>query len=89
MKHAISTTALVTMLLGTGLLVFNALGVSISASDFAPLDPLRTVPVDPRGIGVHHWYLQLWTVPQRIWMTVGALLVVGGWLFDARFNRAG
>ena len=35
MKPTISTTALVAMLVGTGMLVFNALGLSISLQELA------------------------------------------------------
>ena len=89
MKHAISTVAMVTVLLGTGMLVFNALGLSISVGHFAQTDGLPgAVPVPGvRGAGVHTWYLDLWTLPQRVWMTIVCLLIVGGRLFDARFHR--
>ena len=88
MTPAISTTALVTILMGTGILVFNALGLSISVGDFA----LTKVPSEMviRGLPgtiVHTYYLELWTLPQREWMTIGCLLIVGGRLFDARFLR--
>lgn len=89
MKPAISTTALVTVLLGTGLLVFNALGLSISVGDVAQTKGLASaMPViGVHGTIVHTWYLDLWTLPQRVWMTIGCLLIVGGRLLDARFLR--
>jgi hypothetical protein len=89
MKPAISTTALVTMLLGTGMLVFNALGLTISVGDFAQTKELtgNMLLLGLHGTVVHTWYLDLWTLPQRVWMTVGCLLIVGGRLFDARFLR--
>ena len=89
MKPAISTTALVTMLLGTGLLVFNALGLTISVGDFSQTKGLTTdmIALGIHGNMVHTWYLDLWTPPQRVWMTIGCLLIVGGKLFDARFRR--
>ena len=89
MKPAISTTALVTMLLGTGLLVFNALGLTISVGDFAQTKGLSSdmLALGIHGAIVHTWYLDLWTLPQRVWMTLGCLLIVGGRLFDARFLR--
>ena len=89
MKPAISTTALVTMLLGTGMLAFNALGLSFTFEDVATGGGVSgTVPVfGVHGALVHSWYLDLWTMPQRVWMTIGCLLMVGGKLFDARFPR--
>jgi hypothetical protein len=89
MKSAISTTALITVLLGTGLLVFNALSISISLGDVAQPDGVSTQVqvLGVHGSIIHTWYLSLWTLPQRVWITVGCLLIVGGKLFDARFLR--
>ena len=88
MKPAISTTALVTVLLGTGMLVFNALGISISVGEFAQTKlPDEIVMRGVPGTVVHISYFELWTLPQRVWMTLGCLLIVGGKLFDARFLR--
>jgi hypothetical protein len=89
MKPSISTTALVITLVGTGMLVFNAMGLSISVGDFTDTKVLSDAVqvVDVRGMGGHTWYLDLWTVPQRVWMTIGCLLIVGGKMFDARFPR--
>ena len=89
MKPAISTTALVTMLLGTGMLVFNALGLSISVGDFAQTKGLSgaTPVIGVHGTIVHTWCLDLWTLPQRVWMTIGCLLIAAGRLLDARFLR--
>ncbi len=89
MKPSISTTALVVTLVGTGLIVFNVMGLSISVGDFTDLRVLNGVQtINTRGITSHTWYLDLWTVPQRVWMTIGALLIVCGRMFDARFPRA-
>lgn len=90
MRPAISTTACVAVLLGTGMVVFNALGLSISVGDFAPQTKALATEVSVlgvRGTIVHAWSLDLWTLPQRVWMTIGCLLIVGGRLFDARFRR--
>jgi hypothetical protein len=79
----------VTTLLGTGMLVFNALGLTISLGDVAQTKGLTNdlVALGVHGTIVHTWYLDLWTLPQRVWMTFGCLLIVGGRLFDARFLR--
>jgi hypothetical protein len=74
------------MLLGTGMLVFNALSLTISVGDFAQTKG-DIVALGIHGTVVHTWYLDLWTLPQRVWMTIGCLLIVGGRLFDARFLR--
>ena len=88
MTPAISTTALVTILMGTGILVFSALGLSISVGDFALTKvPSEMVIRGLHGTMVHTYYLELWTLSQREWMTIGCLLIVGGRLFDARFLR--
>jgi hypothetical protein len=89
MKPAISTTALVTMLLGTGILVFNALGLSVSLGEVAQTKGMSPdiAMFNIHGTIVHAFYLDLWTLPQRLWMTVGCLLIVGGKLGDARFRR--
>jgi hypothetical protein len=88
MTPTISTTALVTILIGTGILVFNALGLSISVGDFAQTKVSSEMVIRGlRGTMVHTYYLELWTLPQREWMTIGCLLIVGGRLFDARFLR--
>ena len=90
MKPAISTTTLVTTLLGTGILVFNALGITIAFGEVAPAKGIESADMLIRAAhsGVNHtWYLDLWTLPQRVWMTLGCLLIVGGRLFDARFHR--
>ena len=89
MKPTISTTALVATLVGTGMLVFNALGLSISLQELAPAKGLA---VDLPLFGIHGtilqaWYVDLWTVPQREWMTIGCVLIAGGRLLDARFPR--
>jgi hypothetical protein len=89
MKPSISTTRLVTALVGTGLLVFNAMGLSISVGQFAPTrslaNPLVLSGLD--GAIFDTLYLSFWTPSQRAWMTIGCLLIVGGKLFDARFRR--
>ena len=74
------------MLLGTGMLVFNVLGLSISVGDFAPQGSSVAASVfGIHGTFIHAWHLDLWTLPQRIWMTIGCLLIVAGRLLDARF----
>jgi hypothetical protein len=88
MRPAISTTALITILMGTGILVFNALGLSISVGDFAQTKPATDVVIRGlHGTMVHTYFLELWTPSEREWMTIGCLLIVGGRLFDARFLR--
>ena len=88
MRPAISTTALVTILIGTGILVFNALGLSVSVGELAQTKvPAETVIHGLPVTIAHTYYLALWTLSERGWMTVGCLLIVGGKLFDVRFLR--